>query len=103
MEHRGVWILAEQSEGRILRIGHELLTRGRELADKRIWPAIDLNQSATRKEELLLTDDALRVSHLLRRQLSDDPPADAMEKLLGFMKRTDTNQELIDRVLNNAG
>ena len=35
MEHTGVWILAEQSEGRVLRISHELLTRGRELADKR--------------------------------------------------------------------
>jgi len=35
MEHKGVWILAEQSGGRVLRIGHELLTRGRELADKR--------------------------------------------------------------------
>jgi electron transfer flavoprotein alpha subunit len=35
MEHKGVWVLAEQSLGRITRIGHELLTRGRELADKR--------------------------------------------------------------------
>ena len=35
MEHKGVWILAEQSGGRVLRISHELLTRGRELADKR--------------------------------------------------------------------
>jgi len=35
MEHKGVWILAEQSEGRVLRISHELLSRGRELADKR--------------------------------------------------------------------
>ncbi|MFW5947663.1 MAG: transcription termination factor Rho [Gemmatimonadota bacterium] len=83
--------------------GNSELVLSRELADKRIWPAIDLNSSATRKEELLLTDDALRVSHLLRRQLSDDPPAEAMEKLLSFMKRTKTNQELIDRVLNNAG
>ena len=35
MKHRGVWILAEQSGGRVLRISHELLTRGRDLADKR--------------------------------------------------------------------
>jgi len=35
MEHKGVWILAEQSEGRVQRISHELLTRGRDLADKR--------------------------------------------------------------------
>ncbi len=83
--------------------GNSELVLSRELADKRIWPAIDLNQSATRKEELLLTDDALRVSHLMRRQLSDDPPAEAMEKLLGFMKRTKDNQELIDKVLNNVG
>jgi transcription termination factor Rho len=83
--------------------GNSELVLSRELADKRIWPAIDLNASATRREELLLTNDALRVSHLLRRQLSDDAPADAMEKLLSFMKRTETNHELIDRILNNPG
>jgi transcription termination factor Rho len=83
--------------------GNSELVLNRELADKRIWPAIDLISSATRKEELLLTNDALRVSHLLRRQLTDDPPADAMEKLLAFMKRTESNRELIDRILNNPG
>ena len=83
--------------------GNSELLLSRELADKRIWPAIDLVASATRKEELLLTNDALRVSHLLRRQLTDDAPADAMEKLLAFMKRTESNRELIDRILNNPG
>ncbi len=83
--------------------GNSELVLSRELADKRIWPAIDLVGSATRKEELLLTNDALRVSHLLRRQLSDDSPADAMDKLLAFMKRTESNRELIDRILNNPG
>ncbi len=83
--------------------GNSELVLNRELADKRIWPAIDLIASATRKEELLLTNDALRVSHLLRRQLSDDHPADAMEKLLAFMKRTASNRELIDRILSNTG
>ncbi|HSH46867.1 MAG TPA: transcription termination factor Rho [Longimicrobiales bacterium] len=82
--------------------GNSELVLSRELADKRIFPAIDLNASATRREELLLTNDALRVSHLLRRQLSDSPPTDAMEKLLAFMKRTQTNEELIDRVLSNG-
>ena len=56
----------------------------------------------TRREELLLTNDALRVSHLLRRQLADSPATDAMDKLLAFMKRTKTNEELIDRVLQNG-
>ena len=83
--------------------GNSELVLNRELADKRIFPAIDINASATRKEELLLTNDALRVSHLLRRQLGDDPPAQAMEKLLSFMKRTQSNMEMIDRILNNAG
>jgi transcription termination factor Rho len=85
--------------------GNSELVLSRELADKRIWPAIDLNASATRREELLLTNDALRVSHLLRRQLADDTPTAAMEKLLSFMKRTKTNEEMIDRILNlsNAG
>ncbi|HUE76513.1 MAG TPA: transcription termination factor Rho [Longimicrobiales bacterium] len=82
--------------------GNSELVLSRELSDKRVWPAIDLNASATRREELLLTNDALRVSHLLRRQLADSPPADAMEKLLAFMKRTKTNEELIDRVLANG-
>ena len=83
--------------------GNSELVLNRELADKRIFPAIDLNASATRREELLLTNDALRVSHLLRRQLSDDSPVDAMEKLLAFMKRTENNAELIDRILQNSG
>jgi transcription termination factor Rho len=83
--------------------GNSELVLSRELADKRIWPAIDLNASATRREELLFTNDALRVSHLLRRQLADDSPANAMEKLLAFMKRTQTNEEMIDRILQNAG
>ncbi len=83
--------------------GNSELVLNRDLADKRIWPAIDLNASATRREELLLTNDALRVSHLLRRQLSDDSPVSAMEKLLAFMKRTKSNEELVDRILNNAG
>jgi transcription termination factor Rho len=85
--------------------GNSELVLSRELADKRLWPAIDLNASATRREELLLTNDALRVSHLLRRQLADDSAANAMDKLLSFMKRTESNEEMIDRILNlsNAG
>ena len=59
--------------------GNSELVLSRELADKRIWPAIDLISSATRKEELLLTNDALRVTHRHRRQRSDVPPAEAME------------------------
>jgi transcription termination factor Rho len=75
--------------------GNSELVLSRELADKRIYPAIDLNQSATRKEELLLDADSLSVSRAMRRQLADVSPADAMTELLGVMGRTRTNEGLV--------
>jgi transcription termination factor Rho len=68
----------------------------RHIADKRIFPAIDINRSSTRKEELLLSDDELNRVYLLRNFLSDMPPAEALEFLLERMKRTETNQEFLD-------
>ena len=79
--------------------GNSELTLSRDLADKRIYPAIDLAASATRKEELLLPDDALTISRAMRRQLTDISPADAMDELLRVMRQTATNQELIDRAM----
>lgn len=76
--------------------GNSELVLSRELADKRIYPAIDLSASATRKEELLLDDDALRISHAMRRQLAGMSQSDAMLELLGAMKKTKSNRELID-------
>ena len=75
--------------------GNSELVLSRELADKRIFPAIDLNASATRKEELLLDPDSLSVSRAMRRQLADVAPADAMSELLGVMGRTRTNEGLV--------
>ena len=75
--------------------GNSELLLSRELADKRLYPAIDLIGSATRKEELLLDPDALSVSRAMRRQLSDVSPADAMNELLGVMRRTRTNEGLV--------
>jgi transcription termination factor Rho len=76
--------------------GNSELVLSRELADRRIFPAIDLMGSATRKEELLLDDDALLLSRALRRQFSSSPPAEAMTELLGVLKRTTTNAELLE-------
>ena len=76
--------------------GNSELVLSRELADKRVWPAIDLVASATRKEELLLSDEALALSRAMRRQLSDVPVDAAMTELLGVMKRMPTNAELVD-------
>jgi transcription termination factor Rho len=79
--------------------GNSELVLSRELADRRIFPAIDLSASATRREELLLSEKALRTSHLLRREFADMSAPDAMSTLLTQLRRTDTNDEFIDRML----
>ena len=76
--------------------GNSELVLSRELSEKRIFPAIDLNASATRREELLLSPKALEVAHAMRRELSDYAPADAMNELLGLMKRTKSNDQLVE-------
>ncbi len=75
--------------------GNMELVLDRHIADKRIFPAIDLNRSSTRKEELLLTDTELNRVYLLRNFLSDMPPAEAIEFLLDRMKRVGSNQEFL--------
>ena len=75
--------------------GNSELVLSRELADKRIYPAIDLAASATRKEERLLDDDALWLSRAMRRQLAGVPAAEGMQELLGIMKKTKSNADLI--------
>ncbi len=85
-------VIFEEFKGR----GNSELVLSRELADRRIYPAIDLNASATRKEELLLEPDTLDLSRALRRQLSGIGTAEAMTELLGAMRRMPTNQDLVD-------
>ncbi|MDX1567217.1 MAG: transcription termination factor Rho [Longimicrobiales bacterium] len=77
--------------------GNSELVLSRELAEKRIFPAIDLTASATRKEELLLSDEELAIARAMRRELSDMNPADAMQELLAVMKKTKSNDELVQR------
>jgi len=74
--------------------GNSELTLSRELAERRIYPAIDLNASGTRKEELLLPPAVLEVSHLLRSRLTSEGPVEAMSRLLTLMKRTESNAEI---------
>ncbi len=76
--------------------GNSELLLSRELADKRIFPAIDIVASATRREELLFTPEALAVSRALRRQFAGKAPADAMNELLHVMKKTKTKSELLE-------
>jgi transcription termination factor Rho len=82
--------------------GNSELVLNRDLADRRIYPAIDLQASATRKEELLLDEDSLWLSRAMRRQLAGGDPASQMVELLNAMRKTKTNRELIDFVRNRA-
>jgi transcription termination factor Rho len=74
--------------------GNSELVLSRELADRRIYPAFDLTVSSTRREELLLSEGALRVSSALRRGLSEITAVDAMNTVLGYMQDTDSNVDL---------
>ena len=65
----------------------------RRIADRRVYPAIDVQRSSTRKEELLLSKEELNKVYLLRNFLSDMPSVEAIEFLLERMKRTKTNTE----------
>ncbi|MDD2867109.1 transcription termination factor Rho [Neomegalonema sp.] len=68
----------------------------RKIADKRVFPAIDILKSGTRKEELLTEKGALAKTFLLRRILNPMGPTDAIEFLLGKLKQTKTNAEFFD-------
>jgi transcription termination factor Rho len=76
--------------------GNAEIVLARELADQRIWPAIDVTASGTRKEELLYPEEYLHRLQLLRRFLSDMRTTDAAEFLIDKVKHTRSNQELLD-------
>ncbi len=76
--------------------GNMELILDRNIADKRIFPAIDINRSGTRKEELLLSETELGRVYLLRNFLSDMHPAEAIEFLTERMNRVGTNREFLD-------
>ncbi len=67
----------------------------RRLQEKRVFPAIDLAKSGTRKEELLLSETELSMMHRLRRAFADKNSAEVTENLLSWMKKTQNNEELI--------
>ncbi|MEP6731739.1 MAG: transcription termination factor Rho [bacterium] len=73
--------------------GNMELVLAREIAEKRIYPAIDINRSGTRKEELLFTPEELNRVILLRTFLADMPEAEAIEFLLKQMSRSKNNKE----------
>jgi len=67
------------------------LVLDRRIAEKRIWPAIDIFKSGTRKEELLISETELRHVWILRRFLQDSTPTEIMEQMQEQMKNHKTN------------
>ncbi len=78
--------------------GNMELQLDRRLADRRIFPAIDINKSGTRKEELLLSDFELNRVYILRKFLSELSSVEAMEFLLERMKGTKSNEEFLQKM-----
>ena len=68
----------------------------RRMSEKRIFPAVDLNRSGTRREELLLNQSQLEGMYLVRRMLSREDSVQATEDLLEVVMTTDTNDDTID-------
>lgn len=79
--------------------GNSEVVLDRKISDKRVFPAIDIQKSGTRKEELLVDKDSLHKMWMLRRILSPMGTVDAMEFLLDKMKDTKNNDEFF-RIMN---
>jgi transcription termination factor Rho len=75
--------------------GNMELQLDRKLANKRIFPAVDILASSTRREDLLLDQDTLNRMWILRRHLSDMNSLEAMEFLKERMERTVNNEEFL--------
>jgi transcription termination factor Rho len=75
--------------------GNMELHLDRRLVDKRVWPAIDINRSGTRKEELLLHPEEVERVRALRRVLADMHPVEAMELLTSRLRKTKSNAEFL--------
>ncbi len=78
--------------------GNMELVLDRKLSDRRIFPAINLAESGTRKEERLLTPEVYQRISLIRRHLMDLPPVQAMENLIKHMGKTPNNQAFLDKM-----
>jgi transcription termination factor Rho len=70
----------------------------RDLADRRIWPSIDITLSGTRREEKILPPEALESIVMLRRSLVAMSPVEAMEQLIKTLQRFPTNADFLAKV-----
>ena len=82
--------------------GNMELILDRKIADRRVFPAIDINRSGTRREELLLNQEELNRVYLLRNFLSDMPEVEAIEFLLKQMARSRNNREFFQQMVQGT-
>jgi transcription termination factor Rho len=80
--------------------GNMELILDRRLAERRLFPAVDVQRSGTRKEELLLSREELEMIWQFRKATNGATPWEAMDMLLEQMKRTKTNSDLVDAFLH---
>lgn len=81
--------------------GNMELALDRALVEKRVYPAINISQSGTRKEDLLMHPDELQRTWILRKAVNSVPPVEAMEVLISRLKKTKSNAEFL-LALQNA-
>ena len=78
--------------------GNMELVLDRKISDQRIYPAVDIFKSGTRREELLLPADQLHKINVIRRGLSGHKPEEAIERLLMFVKKFPTNTQMLNEI-----
>jgi transcription termination factor Rho len=83
--------------------GNSEICLDRKLSDKRIFPAMDIQKSGTRKEDLLIEPARLAKIWVLRKILSSSGPVESMELLLDRLGKTKTNDEFLSNLQENPG
>ena len=81
--------------------GNMELVLDRKLQEKRVFPAIDIPKSGTRREDLLLSQDEMDAVYRMRKAIYGMKPEDAVEKILDMFARTKNNKEFIQMVKKN--
>ena len=81
--------------------GNMELVLNRKLQEKRVFPAIDIPKSGTRREDLLLTDEELEAMDIIRKGLNGLKPEEAVENILNMFARTKKNAEFVQTVKKN--
>lgn len=78
--------------------GNMELVLDRKLSERRIFPAVDIQKSGTRREDLLLSKDELEVSYTIRKELSGPKAEENLEKVIGYFLKTKNNKEFVNLI-----